>query len=829
MPSNRIFNGPYVGLQRERVAYPLGGIGAGMICLEGGGGLSHVSLRGRPDFFHEPMIFSAISLLGSRKASRVLEGPIPMRKIHGTPGSGNGAQGKHWGLPRFADAVFESRFPFGAVDLTDPDLPIRARVSGWSPFTPGDPDSSSLPIAALEYAIENTGDSDLDAVYSFHSANFMAVPHGENSVHKIESGFVCSQSGTSERPWDEGAFSATVLNREVHVDCAWFRGGWWDGITMVWNAIRNGRLIDRQGHQDPKSGPSPGASLYVPIHVPAGQRVGVRLLLAWYVPETDVRCGIGEGETPPPANVPQNTAESRELPRHSPWYAGRFEDVGDLMSHWRTNYADLRRRTQTFSDCFYDTTLPPEIVEAVSANLTILKSPTVARQADGRFWGWEGCRDNEGCCHGSCTHVWNYAQAVPHLFPSLERTLRDTEFGESQDGLGHQSFRSALPIRPLIHDFYAAADGQLGGIMKAYRDWRISGDHAWIESLWPSIKVSLDYCIEQWDPDRKGVIEEPHHNTYDIEFWGANGMIASFYLGALKAAVEIARAVGDDFAEYETLLHRGRAYVEEELFNGEYFIQQVKWEGLRAGSVHELTGYQGRSFYAPEALELLEKEGPKYQYGSGCLSDGVLGAWMARVCGLDSIVDPDKERDHLLAVHRYNLRDDLSGHANPQRPGYAIGREGGLLLCTWPKGEKPSLPFIYSDEVWTGIEYQVAAHLIMSGCVEEGLQIVRTCRARYDGLHRNPFDEYECGHWYARALSSYSLLQAMTGLRYDAVDQILYMNPRIDGDFRAFLATDSGFGTAGIRDGEPFFEAKAGTVRIDRFCVGHDTIDVSLD
>lgn len=156
------------------------------------------------------------------------------------------------------------------------------------------------------------------------------------------------------------------------------------------------------------------------------------------------------------------------------------------------------------------------------------------RQYDGRLWTWEGCADNWGSCHGSCTHVWNYAQAIPHLFPSLERSLRHTEFEEGQDLKGHQVFRANLPIRPTRHDFHSAADGQLGGIMKVYREWRISGDNEFLISMYPKVKKSLDYCISTWDPRRVGSIEEPHHNTYDIEFWGPDGMHNSFCYGALQ-------------------------------------------------------------------------------------------------------------------------------------------------------------------------------------------------------------------------------------------------------------------------------------------------------
>ena len=243
------------------------------------------------------------------------------------------------------------------------------------------------------------------------------------------------------------------------------------------------------------------------------------------------------------------------------------------------------------------------------------------------------------------------------------------------------------------------------------------------------------------------------------------------------------------------------------------FIQDIQYKGLNAPDPATAKSYGGD--YSPEAVALLQKEGPKYQYGKGCLSDGVLGAWIARMCSLPDILDPHKIKSHLLAIYKYNLRKDLSEHANPQRPAYALGHEGGLLVCTWPKGGKLSLPFPYSDEVWTGIEYHVASHLMLMGKVAEGLEIVRLARNRYDGRIRNPFNEYECGHWYARAMSSYGLLQGLTGLRYDAVDRTLYVDSRI-GDFTCFLSTATGFGTVRLQQGKATVHTAYGTIPIEK-------------
>jgi uncharacterized protein (DUF608 family) len=750
----------------------MGGIGAGMICLEGTGSLTSFSLRNRPDFLKQPVTFAALAIRGEHTVARVLEGPVPRWKLYGRPGCARGCQGSAYGLPRFESAQFSSRFPFGTVDLNDPQIPLKASLTGWSPFIPGDADNSSLPVAALEYRFHNPTAEAVEAVFSFSSGDASG-----KFITPAPGGFALKD------PHKEGGFIAAVSDPETKVNHAWFDGSWFDPLTMAWKEIAQGASFDRP---PPKAGfvGCRGATLFVPFRLEPGQEKTITVRLSWYYPDSDLR-GDPQG------------------PSYRPWYAGRFADVNAVDSYWRAEYDSLRTRTSTFTNCFYNTTLPVEAVEAVAANLSIFKSPTMLRQTDGRLWLWEGCNDDNGSCAGSCTHVWNYAQATAHLFPDLECTLRDTEFGPSQNAEGCQAYRSWLPIQA-PDQFEPAADGQLGGIIKVYRDWRISGDTDWLRGLWPRIRSSLDYCIRTWDPNRKGWLETPQPNTYDIEFWGPTGMITSIYLGALQAMILMGKALGENVSEYSDLLKQGTQRTETELFNGEYFVQKIDREAATAHARQ----------MQPDERDLFEQEGPKYQYGSGCLSDGVIGSWLALVCGVGPVLDQAKVKSHVSAVYRHNLKHDLSDHVNTQRPGFALGKEGGLLLCTWPKGGKLSLPFPYSDEVWTGIEYQVASHLMLLGKVDEGLEIVRTARARYDGRFRNPFDEFECGHWYGRALSSYSLLQGLSGARYDAVDKILHLQPSVKGDFRAFLSTATGFGTVGVSSGQPFLEVKTGKIDV---------------
>ena len=794
------------------IGFPLGGLGAGMFCLEGTGSLGKFSLRNEASVFSEPNIYSALCIKkDGGNIVRVIEGQVPYYKIFGGradwhAGAGNGLSGKNYGLPRFRDNSFSSRFPFAALDFCDPAIPLKVSLTGYSPFTPTDPDNSSLPVASLEYTFSNPTSESISAVYYISANNFMNVKQhigaveikDQVHVYRKDNGFVLNQPAWENEPHIRGDFYVAVDDADAVINTDWFQGGWFDVMTMQWNDIKSGD--QKSGHQPDSL--SPGGSISVSFTLAPNESKKICVKFAWFVPESKIRAGADLDNNAQDCGCDGGDCEPKA---YKPFYTSIFSSVEEVMAYFSKKYDELLDTSKKFSDAIYSMTLPDAVIDAVTANLSILKSPTVLRQADGKLWAWEGCFDAGGCCHGSCTHVWNYAQAICHLFPSLERSLRHTEYNVSQDARGHQNFRASLPIREPDHGYHAASDGQLGGIMKLYREWKILGDEKWLMSYYNKMRDSIEYCIKTWDKKEEGVLMEPHHNTYDIEFWGADCMCTSFYLGALKAFAEMSEALSKDAGRYLELYNKGRAYMENKLWNGEYFIQVAQWLDLEAK-------FDVSNEKSPQVRELLEKEGPKYQYKNGCISDGVLGAWLAKMCGLGEILDTEKVKSHLLAIYKYNFRESLIEHDNPQRPGYAVGDEGGLLLCSWPHGDKPSLPFVYSDEVWTGIEYQVAAHLISFGYHKEGLDIVEACRARYDGTKRNPYNEYECGHWYARAMASYSLIQAYSGVRYDADKRVLYVAAGLEDGFKSFLCTETGYGTV---SGKGELELAYGDIKVD--------------
>jgi len=795
----------FKGAQLRHTAMPFGGVGAGNIALCGNGSLGQVQVFNTPQMDHNPIILGSVYLTGH--GAKLLEGPINPQLIYGANlrgDSGNAWPNTTYGLPRFEDATFAADFPFAHVDLADPDYPLTARITGFSAFVPGDAEASSLPAMSVTYTLTNPSSSPLEGVFTYAAMNFMAPDAKQRYVTAEKDGFCLRTRDIPERA-DRGFF--VQADRASTVQGTLFRGGWFDPLTMLWNQISSGQFAASGAAEGQ---PSPGGALSIPFALPPGAATTITIRLCWYVPDSILRHGLDDACLEEckerkwcGTSFGPNSYCPKVHPRtYVPWYATRFANVDAVAAHFAAKYDELWAAGCTLRDLFKSSTLPETLMEAALANLSILRSPTCLIQHDGRFWGWEGCHDQRGCCAGSCTHVWNYQQALCHLFPTLERSMRDTELWDMMDDRGHVNFRAGLPIRPVDHNYHAAADGQLGGIMKCHRDWKISGDTQWLKEHIDGLRRNIEYCINLWDPERKGILAKPHHNTYDIEFWGPDALCQSFYIGALKAMALMCQAAGAPGGDYDVLYQKARAYMEDELFNGEYFYQRTQWEGL------------GETFDTqpelPEAHELLVREGPKYQYGTGCLSDGVLGDWMARMCGVGPVLDEDKVRSHLLAIFRHNFKADLFNHANPQRPGYALGHEGGLLACSWPNGDKPSIPFPYSDEVWTGIEYQVAGHLLCLGCADESLTIVKTLRARYDGTMRNPFNEYECGHYYARAMASYGLLPSASGAAYDAVTDTLTLAPPTPGDFMAPLFTRDAWALVGLQGGKPVIKPMRG-------------------
>jgi uncharacterized protein (DUF608 family) len=439
-------------------------------------------------------------------------------------------------------------------------------------------------------------------------------------------------------------------------------------------------------------------------------------------------------------------------------YANRFTDAAAVAAYVAKNYKRLSKDTKLWRDTFYKTTLPYWLLDRLASTNANLATGTTEWWGDGRFWAWEGVV----CCAGTCTHVWNYEHGMARLFPELERNVRHRQdFGAGfEPATGLVGFRGN-------RDY--AADGQSGTILKAYREHLTSKDDSFLKEHWSSIKKALLYLIGH-DGNADGILEDSQPNTFDIDFFGPNTFIGSLYLGALRAGEEMAIEMGDaDFAKMcRQIFEKGRDNTMAQLWNGEYFIQVVD-----------------------------EKAHKEYQYGPGCLSDQVFGQGWAHQVGLGHLYPARNVKTALDSVWKYNFSTNVSAYNavwKPERP-FAVENEAGLFICTWPKGGRQKDPVRYRDEVWTGIEYQVAGHMIWEGMVDEGLSICKAVHERYHPVKRNPYNEVECSDHYARAMASWGVFTALSGFEYHGPKGIIGFAPRVNHDqfVTAFTAAE-GYG-----------------------------------
>jgi uncharacterized protein (DUF608 family) len=697
--------------------------------------------------------------------TRVLEGVIPEEQYEG----GSGAVAVNAGLPRFRQAEFHAAYPLSQVVLADQDVPVRVRLEAFNPFVPGDADTSGLPVAVLRYVLINPSNRAVEAAVCGMIPNFIGADgstpsgfawdgtpqftgHMRGNHNEFRQGPGLQGVYMSSRELDPaseqwGSLALSVCTgRGVQVThrTAWAERGWGESLKDFWEDFAaDGRLEDRL----PGKVPDPKATLAAKVRIPARSERAITFLITWHFPNR-------QKWFPAPAG-----AVGARSGGVGNYYTGAHENAWKAALSIASALPGLEERTVRFVRSFCECDLPAVVKEAALDNLSTLRTQTTFRTADGFLFGWEGCHDHKGSCHGSCTHVWNYENALGFLFGSLSRGMRRVEFEHATLDNGLMCFRVGLPLSSARETPKAAADGQMGAIMRLYRDWTLSGDDAFLKSLWPQVRRALEFCWVPggWDADQDGVMEGCQHNTMDVEYYGPNPQMGLWYLGALRATEEMARHLGEpEFASTcRGLYERGRNWIEQNLFNGEYYEHQIQpphapvAEGLRVG--------MGGS-----AME------PEFQLGAGCLVDQLVGQYMAHAAGLGYLINPKQARTTLRSIMKYNFKKDFSGHFNHYR-SFALNDESALVMASYPHGKRPSVAFPYETEVMTGFEYTAAAGMLYEGLRAEGLTCIQAIRDRYDGHKRNPFDEAECGHHYARAMASWTPVLALTGFHYSAV------------------------------------------------------------
>ena len=480
------------------------------------------------------------------------------------------------------------------------------------------------------------------------------------------------------------------------------------------------------------------------ISLAAGAKATVSFAIAWRFPNH--KAPVGQGH----------------------YYAERFPSSLAVVDHYAATNENTYQIVRMWHETWYDSTLPHWLLDRSFLNLSILATTTSLRMEGGRFWGWEGV----GCCQGTCSHVWHYAQSIGRVFPELERITRENvDYGLAFQPDGSIWYRAEFGKQEAI-------DGQCGTILRVLREHTMSPDDAFLRRIWPQVKQSIKFLIKQ-DGDGNGVIKGKQYNTLDSAWYGPISWISSLYIAALRAGAVMALDMDEAaFAKNcEGLADLGGKWLTENLFDGEYF-------------------YQKRDLAHPEAIGA----------GIGCHIDQVMGQWWAHQLALGRVLPEDKTRTALKALWRYNFSPDVGAYRKEYKRGrwYAMPGEAGLIMCTFPKGGereagggKAGHGFAgYFNECMNGFEYQAAGHMIAEGMVQEGLAVTRAVHDRYHASRRNPYNEIECGDHYARSMASHGVFVSLCGFECHGPKKHLGFAPKITPEnFKAPFIAAEGWGS----------------------------------
>jgi len=745
----------YRGDNLTAISFPVGGIGTGCIQMDG---------TARPAvwqiFSNHRQAVVPHSFFAVRVKPR--DGEPLVRALQTT------AVGPLAGMKGLS---FRGEYPFGWFEFEDPECPIGVTMETFNPLLPLEARDSAIPCAVFNLAAENRG-ADGIAV-SFLASQQNAV--GFTGAEEIRERSHPHYGGNRNRVLCENG--ATVVHMTAGRDCA--APGCGDmalatfaeaaTATAAWDrleALAADFAVDGAVAGPQTAGPSPGgetidAALAVGFSLQPGEKKTVTFVLTWHFPGAT----HGEGAWGGAGNMYAN------------WWPNALEVARELGARLE----ELTRRTRLYHDALYSSNLPHWLLDRISSQVAILRSPTCFWTGGGYFGGWEGCGQSQGCCAGNCSHVWHYAQAPARLFPQIGRVMREQE-------LRLQTAEGGVPHRQ-CPEYGPACDGQCGAILGAYREHLLSADSGWLDRWWTRIRRAMDYAIATWDADEDGVLAGAQWNTLDEALGGSSSWLGSLYLAALAAAEKMAGLQGDEAAaRYRHLRESGARAQDETLFNGEYYVQ------------------------------LPDAEAGK-DYLTGCHIDQALGQWWAHQLDLGWLYPPDHVRSALSALVKYNFHADFRGIAQSPRK-FVADEDAGMQMITWPRGGRPDAEqtTFYADEVMSGFEYAAAATMVQAGLLEEGLMVVRAVHDRYDGRRRegltpgdtaswgysgNPFGDDECGKFYARALSVWSLLLACQGFVYDGPAGVIGFRPvwRPE-DHRSFFIAAEGWGVFAQRRGD---------------------------
>lgn len=652
------------------------------------------------------------------------------------------------------EVCFEATYPVATITYTSKDLPVQVVMQAFSPFIPLDVDRSGLPASIFNIEIKNTSTELVRATIVGWLENKTAPYTGminrverKNTVFKDNRivGVYSTLEKTSfgnqqvEKSFDYGTLCLAVLNNQAsaNADTGEINEDQLFSTNISSEALKAAqqKLIGSTG---------------VSVTVNGGQAASVSFVISWHAPNLM----INDGKVLPESD-------------RGRYYDNQFKNAREVATYVAMHFEELSGNTLLWKNTWYDSTLPYWFLDRTFVNIAALASTTSHRFKSGRYWAWEGV----GACHGNCTHVWHYAQAIGRIFPAMERDNRErVDLGLSLQEDGGIWFRGEYDKRPAI-------DGQAGRVLGCYREHQMSADNNFLQKNWSKIKRATQFIISK-DRNGDGMEDTPLENTLDAVWDGEIAWIVGLCIAAVKAGQAMAEEMNDTvFASVcSDYVAKGSRNMSEKLFNGTYFI-------------HRPDAVKGRSNLG--------------SYNT-CHIDQVLGQSWAFQVGLGRVIDQQQTIAALQSLWKYNLVKDMGVYAETHKGGrpYALHGESGMVMNTNPAneskpyGDNASWQMGYFHECMTGFEHQVASHMMAEGMTDEALTLTKAIHDRYHAAKRNPFNEIECSDHYGRAMASYGTFITACGFEYHGPKGYIRFAPKFNKEnFRAPFTAAEGWGT----------------------------------
>ncbi len=673
----------------------------------------------------------------------------------------------------FDQIEFRGEYPIARVNYRKTAVPIEAQLTAFSPFIPLNVKDSAIPATILRHKITNSGIDKVEVTIGSWLENKVCPESSDPSgirwneainVNGKATVFMSAAGDELEKSKGWGNMALSLIGEDTHVNT----------FTKLEGKDLSSLVFDRDNKSDKASAlfsDSLIGGINTSFTLEPEESKTVDFLVSWYFPYYN--------EYDPQGEQMNKIEDFAFLHRY---YKINFSSAEDVADYVAKEFNRLFDTTILWNETWYGSTLPHWFLDRSFISLDCLASQTSHLFDNGRFWGWEGV----DCCQGTCTHVWQYAQGMARIFPSFEKDLRQhVDYGIAYHEKGSISYRAENIDSYTGHHF--AMDGQLGTIIRIYREHQMSSDFEFLNRLWPKVRRSMQFIIDQ-DKDGDGLLEGQQPHTLDAAWYGPMGWISGMYLAALKSCEQMALELGDkEFAtKCSTIIPLGRKNMVNKLFNGEYFIH-------------------------------LPPDYSAINTNKGCHIDQVLGQSFAHQVNLPGVL-PEKETiSALAALWKYNFAPDAGQYAIDHTTikgnrTYVLPGEAGLMMTTWPTGgddkavpgmaDRPNDkehwigPGGYFDECMNGFEYQVASHMVWEGMLAEGLSIMKAIHQRYGASKRNPYDEVECSSHYSRSMASYGVFLAACGYHYHGPKGELGFAPKISPeDFKCAFTVAEGWGT----------------------------------